>query len=155
MPPPPTRVRQGYWGPDQFLGENKSSIFPKKDPGNVAGGWVGGERGVKQFAARGENVADEDEQDALAPIIVGLAVSAHPAPPLPPRPWRACCIPKARPALECIRMVPYPRSALRVGVGSCSARPAFPDAKHVHPLRASLQFIGTFFILGYFSLKFI
>lgn len=84
MPPPPTRVRQGYWGPDQFIKDGGSSIFPKKDPGNMAGGWVGGERGVKQFAARGENVADEDEQDALAPIIVGLAVSAHPAPPPSP-----------------------------------------------------------------------
>jgi hypothetical protein len=65
---------KGYWGPDQFIKDDKkTSIFPKKDPGNMAGGWVGGERGVKQFAARGENVADEDEQDALAPIIVGLA----------------------------------------------------------------------------------
>ena len=68
----------------------------------MAGGWVGGERGVKQFAARGENVADEDEQDALAPIIVGLAVSAPPAPPpSPPFPPPLC------------ELAAYPRPALR------------------------------------------
>lgn len=63
---------QGYWGPDQKLYKGGASLYPGKDEGAAAGGWCGGERGVKQFAERGENVADMEPQGD-SDKVVGIA----------------------------------------------------------------------------------
>lgn len=60
-------------GESDTVSGGKDSKFPARN--TVTGGWVGGEKGVKQFAADGENSASLDP-NGFAGFLVGFAFLA-------------------------------------------------------------------------------